>query len=424
MPSNLHRALLPGILLASACPLAHALDTSARPPAYLDELILVDWQGKLLANALDELTVLIRKPVIRSTAVTALDQRTVTLGYQHTVPLREVLTLLERTQHLHVTVEEFSLQIETDEDHLLSSRRVVEINLRDYGAAFPLRDLEAEKPATLPAILEHPSGGIVCFANEHQPAERSGTETFTNYLNSLTSYGFELRDGHVAVMTVSPAEEAQIRAELLSMYHITVRHTDWRVTFGTIAADAAPAGGIVTRAAADALAARLTDAHALVLTSMNGQQVRVANRTDRAYVADVDIVAGHLDPAIALVSLGQSADLRAVTGFDSTWVHFNLWWTIPLPDGPGTELHAAGALVPLDDATVTLTKDEKGPVTATVTTPAPQTTSTGDALVLAHPSVWTWGPQGECHLPPGSAMVFLAEHPAGRAVIILEETTP
>ena len=51
----------------------------------------------------------------------------------------------------------------------------------------------------------------------------------------------------------------------------------------------------------------------------------------------------------------------------------------------------------------------------------PQGVRLGQQLQISKPTLWTWQPLGECYLPKGSALVFATEHPAGRALIIVQE---
>ena len=236
----------------------------------------------------------------------------------------------------------------------------------------------------------------------------------------------ELRGNGNIFMLLTPDEETATRASLVELYRAMVRRTDWHVTFGTLPATEAPAGGLVSRPDAEALISRLKNPRSLSLTSMNGQRVNAATRTDRAYLADLEVVSEHLDPTVKVLSLGRSADLRALAGFNCTWVGFRLAWADPLADSPTSEVSSNGEVRRPVDSTVTLKKDEAGPVTATVTpTPAPAPAAQrGESVAITKPTWWTWQPQGECYLPSQSALVLVSEHPAGRAVIVLSETTP
>jgi hypothetical protein len=239
---------------------------------------------------------------------------------------------------------------------------------------------------------------------------------------SSTHGGMELRGNGNVFLWVTPEEEAEVRKGLEDTYRATVRRTDWRISFGTVPAADAPAGGLVARADADALAARLAGAHTLAITSMNGQRVRADTDQERSLLSDADVVSGHLDPHVESLATGRSAELAACGGFRFTWLGFHLAWTEPLPDGPPVEARNLGGRAQ-NDSTVTLKKDETGPVTATVSA-AETGVARGESLALAQPAVWTWQPRGECYLPKSTALVLVAEHPAGRAVIVCEEITP
>lgn len=411
------------VLLVAVCPLARALDVGANPPAYLNEKFRADWRQKPLAQVLDELSAWIERPVTRSVAVVSLETRTVTLVDEHKIPLRETLELFERTQQLHLTAEPLRLRVETAEDYRNRRRRLVDLNLRDYGTFFIAKDSPAPG---LGWLADYTGGGLALFSEPANAAKSPEAEDIIDRLRVKEHHGgMELRGNGNIYISVTPEEEAETRTTLLEMYRTMVRRTDWRITFGTLPVAEAPAGGLMARPAAVAIVARLSASHSLTLSSMNGNIVNAATRLDRAQVSDASVVANHLDPNVEVLAMGKGASLRALSGFRCTWIGFTLSWADPLPDGPVATLRSSAKhSSPPEDATVTLKKDEAGPVTATVSAaPVPQG-QPGESLSLTQPALWLWQPRGECYLPTGSAMVFVADHPAGRAIIVLEETTP
>ena len=332
MLNRCHQVCLSLILFVFVCPVAHALEVGANPPAYLGEKFRADWHQKSLAKVLDDLSGWIEKPVTRSAGVVSLETRTVTLVDEHKVPLRETLELFERTQQLHLTAEPLRVRVETDDEYRNRRRRLVDLNLRDYGTFFESKNSSAKGLGWLEDDVTR--GGCVFGV----PAEQAKSSAAKDLIDRLREQGhdggMELRGTGNIFMSVTPEEEAETRATLLEMYRVTVRRTDWRITFGTLAAAEAPAGGPMARAAAAAIVARLKDSRSLTLSSMNGNVVNAANRSDRSYVSDVSVVANHLDPDIAVLSMGQGVSLRALSGFRCTWIGFTLSWVDPLPDGP------------------------------------------------------------------------------------------
>ncbi len=428
MPVCFRVALIAALFLSLPGQRLLAVDVVGQPPGYSTEKFRAEWHQKPLAKVLDDLSGWIEKPVTRSAEVSALGARTVTLADEHKVPLRETLEVLERTQQLHITIEPLRLRIETAENFRDRTRRQVDLNLRDYGTFFVPLDTAAKN---LAVAIPTDFAGISLLAGGDEKGRTPGAgknQAATSLLERLRSQGhdggMELRGNGNIFMLLTPDEETATRASLVELYRVMVRRTDWRVTFGTLPTTEAPAGGLMSRSDAEALVLRLKNPRSLSLTSMNGQRVNAATRTDRAYLADLEVVSEHLDPTVKVLSLGQSADLRALAGFNCTWVGFSLAWADPLADPPTSEVSAVGGPRRPVDSTMTLKKDEAGPVTATVT-PTPASAGLhGESVAITKPTWWTWQPQGECYLPSQSALVLVSEHPAGRAVIVLSETTP
>jgi hypothetical protein len=369
---------------------------------------------------LDELSKWLEKPIARSAAVATRADDPVALVDEHKVPLRETLEALERLEHLHITVEALRLRVETDEDYRDRNRHLVDLSLRDYGTFFVPRDFPARELGWQASIG---GNGIAMFQAGDGVQAPDPHELLDYVAKSATHGSLELRGNGNVFVWVTPQEEAEVRKALEETYRAAMKRTEWRVVFGTMPPADAPAGGIVARADADALAARLKDAHTLALTSLNGQRVNSSTNEQRAILADADVVSSHLDPKVTVLTSGRSADLTACTGFGFDWVSYHLAWSEPLPDRQPAEVRNAGVPRAGGDASVTLKKEDAGPVTATVSG-GDTAIQRGEALGLTQPTQWTWQPRGECYLRRGSAMVFVAQHPAGRAVIMLEETLP
>jgi hypothetical protein len=261
------------------------------------------------------------------------------------------------------------------------------------------------------------------FANRATEGVPDPAEILDHLQKSTTHGDMELRGNGNIYLWVTPEEEVDVRRDLDELYRSATRHSDWRCVFGTLPAAEAPSGGFMSRADADALVARLKDAHALSLTGLDNARVNAGSDQLRAFVADADVVGGHLDPKVQVIATGRSADLRASTGTNFTWVRYTLAWAEPLPDAPPTAVRNPTAGHIAADTTVTLKKEDGGAATATVS-PADAQGHAGESLAITQPSVWLWSPRGECFLPRGSSLALIAEHGADRAIIVLEETTP
>jgi hypothetical protein len=402
---------------------APALEIVGDAPKYLDEKSRAEWRMKPLRQVLDDIANAIEKPLTRSNGVEQLcgaAGRVVLLVDDHKVPLRETLEILERIQGLHIVAEPLRLQVETAADFRDRQRRLVNFNLRDYAAFFAPADFPAHR---LGPVGDGWSGGsIVLGGNANDAQQAPDDQGVMDFVAKATEHGDMQLRGHGNVyLSATADEEAEVRRNLAEVYRVKTRRTEWTVVFGTMGAGDAFPTGVVPIADAQALAARLHDAQTLSLASMGGQRVHAMTEERRSVLEDSEIVSQRHDPKVSVSRTGRCADLRPIAGHVSTWIGFHLSWVDPLPD-TATDVRSTGDTGDGEKSvSLELKKNEEDTKQATLSL-APGQRVTGESLPLTLSSVWTWQPIGECYLEKGTAMIFAAEHPAGRAVIVLEET--
>ena len=428
IPDRLRLTLLAGLITASL----PALEISGDPPKYLTEKFRAEWRMKPLKDVLDDLGRFLEKPLVRSASVTALfEKRLVTLVDDKKLTLRETLELLENSQDLHFTAEPLRLRVETWEDFRDRKRRPVNLNLRDYALFGALRDFPA--PAFGYVAGRSGGGGFNLYhgadgvkANGGSPDPGAVIEWL---MKASSSGGLELRGHGNVYVLVTDDEEAAMRKALEELHVRTTQRTGWRVSFGTLAATDAFPTGIIPSADATKLVARLQNRDAVTLAAISGQRVNAATRRSQAQLGDLDVVNYQYDPKIDVLNTGHSADLRPTIGMNFTWLSFHLAWVDPLEVATSEALNPARAASggsTTTSSTTTTTQKEKEKETdtnksVTVTQDA-GTSRIGALMQITKPTLWSWQPQGECYLAKGSALVLTSEHPAGRALIIVQET--
>lgn len=405
-----------------------ALEIIGEPPKYLAEKFRAEWRMKPLKDVLDELGRFLEKPLVRSANVTALlNERLVALVDDKKLTLRETLELLESSQDLHFIAEPLRLRAETWEDFRDRKRRPVNLNLRDYSLFGELRDFPAPAYGYVAGSTNGGGGFNLYRAADGKKANGGSPDpgSVVDWLQKLSSSGgLELRGHGNVYVLVTDEEEAAMRKGLEEMHARTTRGSGWRVSFGTLAAADAFTTGIIPTADATKLVARLQNRDAVTLEAISGQRVNAATRRQQAHLSDLDVVSYQYDPKIDVLNTGHSADLRPTIGMNFTWLSFHLAWVDPLETATSDAVNPVrGAAGGSTTSTTTTEKEKDKDTQKTVTiTQDSGTARIGGQMQITKPTLWSWQPRGECYLAKGSALVFAAEHPAGRAIIIVQET--
>lgn len=411
-----------------------ALEVSGDPPKYLTEKFRAEWRMKPLKDVLDDLGRFLEKPLVRSGNVAALlEKRLVVLVDDKKLALRETLELLESSQDLHFTAEPLRLRVETWEDFRDRKRRPVNLNLRDYALFGALRDFPAPAFGYV-AGRNSGGGGFNLYSGGADGKKVNGGSpdpgAVIDWLQKISSSGgLELRGHGNVYVLVTDEEEAAMRKALEELHVRTTQRTGWRVSFGTLAATEAFTTGIIPTADATKLVARLQNRDAVTVAAISGQRVNAATRRSQAQLDDLDVVNYQYDPKIDVLNTGHSADLRPTIGMNFTWLNFHLAWVDPLEVATSDALNPArvasgGSTTTTSTTTTTQKEKEKETDTnksVTVTQDA-GTARIGALMQITKPTLWSWQPRGECYLAKGNALVLTAEHPGGRALIIVQET--
>ncbi len=262
-------------------------------------------------------------------------------------------------------------------------------------------------------------GGIFSLFN-------ADASSVVEWLQKISSNGgLELRGHGNVFVLATDEEEAAMRKALLEVHARITQGSGWRVTFGTLPANETFTAGIVPTADAAKLAARLQNRDAVTLQAINGQRVNAASRRQQAYLGDLDVINAKYDPAISVLNTGHSADLRPTIGMNFTLLSFQLAWVEPVETTTVEALHPGHVDAGSTTSTTTNEKEkdkDKDAAKTVSVTHEPGTTHGGEQVKISKPTVWSWQPRGECYLAKGSALIFAAEHTAGRALIIVQET--
>ncbi|GDY14542.1 hypothetical protein LBMAG53_34200 [Planctomycetota bacterium] len=413
----------PAFLLLIAAAVLPAVDVIGdKPPAYLKASFQAGWRMKPLAEVLAELGRQIERPVVRSNAVAEIEgKRLVVLVDDHKGPLGDCLALLERSQDLRLTAEPLRLRVETWEDFRNRQRRPVDLNLRDYGIFLAPKNFPG--PALGLPVNGGGGGGFSIFGGGAGGAGDSGRDPagdeVVKWMDGIAgSTGAEMR-GHGNVHLLATVEEENaLRAALAERLARQTRRSSWQAVFGTLASGDALPSGVVPQAAAIALAARLDRRQVLSVQALNNQRVSADNRREQTQVTDLDIVGGGYDPRTETVRTGRAMDIIPRLGFGFTQIGYHLAWVDPI-DGAFATFTDPGHPTP---PTAVTRVEKAGDKETTTTSTTPGQSGSGSRQTIALPAEWNWTPRGESWLPGGSSLVLVAEHPAGRAVIILMET--
>jgi hypothetical protein len=343
------------------------------------------------------------KPVVATPAVQALGgSRQVIILDDRKSPLRETLERLESVQDLRFTAEPLRLLVESAADAQARRRRPVDLDLSEYMLFSTVRDFPG--PELGLGVRMSDAGGNAMGGASLDPQLTDPTEVI-GWLRRICESGEMKQHGRTALQVLAtPEEEAALRKALAEHLAASTRQTTWRISWGLAPAVGALTTGIIPAADAARTAAALEPRIVEMLHALPGQRVHGGRLHEQSYVGDAEIVASRLDPVTNVLTTGRQADLRPVPGSSLTMLEYRLSWVDVTAMTTATVGEGAGAAPP---------PAKEGEDAA----PAPP----GEQLQLQLPALWTWQPVGDVFLPHGQSLVLCAEHPQGRAVVVLEE---
>jgi hypothetical protein len=386
-------------------------------PAFLATPYQPAWRLVPLATALDELARSAGVAVDRSAIAREPGDRPVVLVAVQPITVGATLAMLERCAPVRFTVAANGFRAAASEAAVrppLETRRyapsdyglLIPLDPRGPGEPLGLRDWEAEgaEPQSL-------------FVHGGPPAPRTrepvDLATLSDYLRREVmphswagdGVGIEGRAETELVLRQSPQVHAAIHAALLDLGRLT-RRKQWQVTFGLQPPQAGFATGIVTSTQARDLAQRLSARETQTLTGVLGDLSAGRRTQERSLVVGADVIAGRLDPLTRVVRHGRSVELTAYDGRESCLLEGRLCWVDEAEPLRLSELRASP------------------PAGKAAADPPAAAALPAERVQLQLPALWTWRPAGEWCLPHGRALVLCAAHPAGQAVIVIEDVTP
>lgn len=386
--------------------LASALDVQAGAnPDYLTMRFRAEWRLKPLVEVLGEIEKAVGKPVVATLAVQALGgSRQVILLDDQKSPLRETLERLESAQDLRFTAEPLRLLVESTADAQARRRRPVDLNLSEYMLFTAVRDFPGPELGLGVQMTDVAGNAMLTGGVSVDPQATDSTEVI-GWLRNICESGEMKPQGRTALQVLAtPEEEAALRKALAEHLAASVRQTTWRVTWGLAPATGLLATGIMPTADAARTAAALESRISETLHALSGQRVHGGRLREQSYLSDVEVVASRLDPIAEVLTTGRQADLRPLPGRSLTMLEYRLSWVDLTAMATAAVGEGAGAAPP---------PAKEGETAA----PAPP----GEHVQLQLPALWTWQPVGDVVLPHGQSLVLCAEHPQGRAVVVLEE---
>ncbi len=398
----LNRRLLSVLLALPVAAAALEVQPGANPD-YLTMKFRAEWRMKPLGEALGEIEKATGKPVVATAAVQDLGgSRMVVLLDNRKSPLRDTLERLETAQDLRFTAEPLRLLVESAADALARRRRPVDLNLSEYMLFASVRDFPGRELGL--GMHASDAGGNALYGASVDPQLTDPTEVI-GWLRRISESGEMKPHGRTALQVLAtPEEEEAMRKALDEHLAASTRQTTWRITWGLAPAGGVLPTGVIPAADAARTAAALEPRSVEMLHALPGQLVHGGRLREQSYVSDAEVVASRLEPVSEVLTTGRQADLRPLPGGSLTMLEYRLSWVDPTTMATVAVGEGAGPAPPP-------AKEGEAAV------PAPP----GEQLTLQLPALWTWQPVGDVVLPHGQGLVLCAEHPQGRAVVVVEE---
>ncbi|MGE3166576.1 MAG: hypothetical protein AB7O52_16875 [Planctomycetota bacterium] len=421
VPAHVRRfAVLVAALCGTPC---LALDIAEPAPEYLQAKIRPQWRLLPMAEALKELGDEIEKPVAISRGLAESDSVVVLLENDRST-VREILELLERTQDLHFSAEPLRIRVETGSEHRRSQRRLVNLNLRDYGLFFIPRT-NVPRPRNGFGLGDGENSHFRDWWEEKEP--RIDPNQLIDVLSTEGDpLDAEIRGTGNLMVLATTDEEARLRANLDELYGVLRRTSTWRVHFGWLPEGQITAGGLLPDATLQALVKQLEQTQTLSLAALDTQNVTASREVARSFVRDVDIDLTGLDPvmnpAVDTASDGLVAQLRPLIGLESTLLVFHAEWTELSPPAKRETVRVPATTSPASASTTSKAEDRQGGATVTQTTSSrPTHLDPGVTLEIQPEARWEWRPSGEVFVPRGYGLVLVGPGGKRSRVIVFEE---
>lgn len=395
-----------------------AVDTPSGPPPYLEQEVRPKWRLTPLKEVLDEIGREIERPVSRSEDVEELDTRVVLIEESRT-PLLQVLELLERNCDLHFVAEPLRLTVETADQWRARQRRLVNLDLRDYGLFIApghpgrgVRTTTIDEPD--PGI-----GGPFDFVYDEE-----GSFDLDVFLDEVTEsvddFSEDVRGTGNLMLLATPEEEAHLRQRLERIHETVLLRSRWRVRFGILPAGIQTAGGIVSTEVTREIASELEDVESMSLSALQDEEVYAIRGRHETGLPDAEInqtgMYPVLNPVILTDRIGREVSLRPIVGLGSTLLVYRAAWRERTADVGRTAVR-----VPAEVTAGTIhTSSSEGRSSSTVEL-KPPVARRGTTIELEQRALWSWAPEGEVFLPPGSGLVLLGNRDGRTTAIVIEE---
>lgn len=389
-------ALLPSI--------GFAIDAPGAAPDYLNRSVRPQWRMIDLGDAFRDLGDEIEKPVALSEGVEERERRVLLLEDTKST-VREVLELLERTHDLHFTAEPLRLVVRTGAEQRQRQRRLVNLNLRDYGVFFRPRDQFVQTPLLGP---DQYTDGVSAFSDwEEDEQGLFDLEFLLDFLDTDEDSDAQIRGRGNLMLMVTPREEVRLRSLFEQIYEMVTRRSSWTVHFGTLPKSTQIRGGVRPEAEIAPILEQLKDRTELAATALDSQSVSAGTGNYEASIPDAEVnQTGRfpvVNPVVNTVSGGRTATLTPSIGIDKTLLAFEVQWVDLEPRGTPRNVRVPGISAP-----------------AAGGAQAPHWSS-GMTFKLDQRVVWEWKPQGEVYVPQGHGVVLLTQRDDRILVVVLRE---
>ncbi len=415
-------AALATFAIGGTLPPAHAIEVAGDPPDFLSATLRPRWRLVDLEDVLNEISTLVEKPVARSEEVEDFESPVVLIE-EGTLTVRETLELLERSQDLHFRVEPLRISAMTGSEHRRTSRRLVNVSLRDFGLFFQPRDFDAPEVGFAHRFESSRNGDF------ELPSPEDVLEKLTTL--ALPSSGLS-EDGEASMrgegnlwVHATEAEEAALRKELAAFSELSQRSSRFRVRFGYLPPSVETAGCFLPLAELERLAADLEGLVTLELSVKSGQQAAASALDQEATFVDAEVNQTGpypvLNPVLNDLGIGKSAQLRAFHGLDHTLLESRLAWAEREGEpraqhvGRPAKLDAGSAKIDVQ-ASEGNKRDVKG--SAAIHAP---TVDPGLEFDITQQPHWVWRPAGEVFLTAGVGLALIAPRGDRRAAALIEE---
>lgn len=421
--SELMRSIIALLLATAMLSFVSAVDPQESLPEYVQRSIRPEWRLAELDDVLDQLEQIIEKPVSRSSGILEWEHA-VTLIDEDKVTVLETLTVLEETQGLRFVAEPLRLIAMTETEHRQRQRRLVNLDLRDYGLFITPPDFGG------PIIsYDEAGGGASPFDFDGEEELPFDIEDLVGIFRSDTDVEkpeSDLRGRGNLMVLVTEEEERAMRAVLGRLYQILIRRSAWRVHFGLLPRDIEFRGGVLPGAEAQAIAEQLDERETLQLSGMNGQLVTAGGLGVSNLVVDVEVnQTGRfpvLNPVVRRRQTGKSVDLKAFIGLDHVLLEFHASWTETLGDRTTRPLRRPPTIDPAHVfSRATGTKKANSVGVSSSASLEPAHVEPGLRIDMERQTMWYWQPRGEVFIPRDHALVLAAERDGRRLAIVIEE---